>query len=42
MYIMEFKDMNFDICDMSTMVIVGNKESYIDDGKIITPRGYNI
>ncbi len=41
-YIMEFKDMKFEICDMSTMVIVGNKESYIDNGKIITPRGYNI
>lgn len=41
-YIMEFKNMNFEICDMSTMVIIGNKESYIDDNKIITPRGYNI
>lgn len=41
-YICEFGNMNFDICDMSTMVIVGNKESYIADGKIITPRGYRL
>ncbi|MEG0250440.1 MAG: precorrin-3B C(17)-methyltransferase [Peptostreptococcus sp.] len=41
-YIMNLKDMNYEICDMSTMVIVGNKESYIDNGKIVTPRGYNI
>lgn len=41
-FIMKFKDMDFEICDMSTMVIIGNKESYIDNGKIITPRGYNI
>lgn len=41
-YIMEFENMNFEICDMSTMVIIGNKESYIDENKIITPRGYSI
>ena len=41
-YIMDFEHMNFEICDMSTMVIVGNKESYIDGEKIITPRGYNV
>ena len=26
--------------DMFTVVIIGNSQSYIDDGKIITPRGY--
>lgn len=41
-YVLKFKDMDFEICDMSTMVIVGNKESYIDGNTIITPRGYNI
>lgn len=41
-YILDIKSMNYEICDMSTMVIVGNKESYIDNGKIVTPRGYNI
>lgn len=41
-YVYTFEDMNFEICDMSTMVIVGNKSTFIDDGKIITPRGYEI
>ncbi|CAK7029724.1 MAG: putative cobalt-factor III C(17)-methyltransferase [Peptostreptococcus russellii] len=41
-YISNIRDMDYEICDMSTMVIVGNKKSYIDKGKIITPRGYNI
>lgn len=41
-YISNIRDMDYEICDMSTMVIVGNKKSYIDNGKIITPRGYNI
>lgn len=41
-YVCTFEDMNFEICDMSTMVIVGNKSTFIDDGKIITPRGYEI
>lgn len=41
-YIMKFENMNFELCDMSTMIIIGNKESYIDGDKIITPRGYSI
>ncbi len=41
-YIVEFQKMNFELCDMSTMIIIGNKESYIDGNKIITPRGYSI
>lgn len=41
-YVMDFGHMNFDLCDMATMVIIGNKETYIDNGKIITPRGYKI
>lgn len=40
--ILLFKDMDYEICNMSTMVIVGNKETYIDGDKIITPRGYKI
>lgn len=28
--------------DMRTVIIVGNKTSYINDGKIITPRGYKL
>jgi len=41
-FVMTFENMDFDICDMSTMVIVGNRESYIDGDSIITPRGYRI
>lgn len=33
-------DDNF--CDMNTMVIVGNKETYVKNGVMITPRGYKI
>src|SRR3712207_5931308 len=35
-FVMTFENMDFDICDMSTMVIVGNRESYIDGDSIIT------
>ena len=28
--------------DMFTIVIIGNSQSYITDGKFITPRGYNL
>ena len=28
--------------DMFTVVLIGNSQSYIADGKIITPRGYNL
>ena len=41
-YVMTFENMDYDICDMSTMVIIGNKESYIENDSIITPRGYRI
>lgn len=41
-YVYTIDSMDFEICDMSTMVIVGNKESYVEDGKIITPRGYKL
>ena len=41
-YVMTFENMDYDICDMSTMVIIGNEESYIENDSIITPRGYRI
>lgn len=41
-YVYTIDSMDFEMCDMSTMVIVGNKESYVEDGKIITPRGYKL
>jgi len=28
--------------DMSTVVIVGNSQSYVQDGRLITPRGYKL
>ena len=33
-------DLDDSFCDMNTMVIVGNKETYVQDGVMITPRGY--
>jgi adenosylcobyric acid synthase len=30
----------YESIDMSTIVIVGNSESYVESGRIITPRGY--
>ncbi|MHB1443803.1 MAG: precorrin-3B C(17)-methyltransferase [Candidatus Humimicrobiaceae bacterium] len=33
--------LNFEI-DMFTVVIVGNSKTYIENGKIITPRGYDV
>ncbi|WP_427338817.1 precorrin-3B C(17)-methyltransferase [Caloranaerobacter sp. DY30410] len=33
--------LNYEI-DMFTIVIVGNSNTYIENGKMITPRGYNI
>lgn len=31
---------NVDNIDMFTLVLIGNSQSYISDGKIVTPRGY--
>ena len=33
--------LNFEI-DMFTTVIIGNSQTYVENGRIITPRGYNI
>lgn len=33
-------DFNPEDIDMFTVILIGNSQSYIDDGKIITPRGY--
>lgn len=41
-HIMTFDTMNFEIVDMTTMVIIGNKETYIDGDRMITPRGYRL
>ncbi|MDO4542103.1 MAG: precorrin-3B C(17)-methyltransferase, partial [Bacillota bacterium] len=34
------KEMDIEIIDMFTTVYIGNKETFIRDGKMITPRGY--
>lgn len=31
---------DFVTANMFTVIIVGNSQSYISDGKIVTPRGY--
>ncbi|EPS5493293.1 precorrin-3B C(17)-methyltransferase [Listeria monocytogenes] len=36
------RDIDYDLVDMTTMVIVGNKETYVKNGKMITPRGYTL
>lgn len=40
--IVKFKDMDFEIVDMTTIVIIGNKSTYIHEDKMITPRGYAV
>ena len=35
-------DLDDSFCDMNTMVIVGNKETYVKNGVMITPRGYKL
>jgi len=34
------RDFNPEDVDMFTVILIGNSQSYIDEGKIITPRGY--
>ena len=41
-HICTFDTMNFEIVDMTTMVIVGNKSTFIDKDMMITPRGYTV
>ncbi|EBF5167902.1 precorrin-3B C(17)-methyltransferase [Listeria monocytogenes] len=36
------RDIEYELVDMTTMVIVGNKETYVKNGKMITPRGYTL
>ena len=40
--IVTLDSVNFDFIDMMTVVLIGNSKTYIKDGKIITPRGYNL
>ncbi len=34
--------MDFEKVDMTTMVIIGNKSTYINGELMITPRGYTV
>ncbi|EAF6527931.1 precorrin-3B C(17)-methyltransferase [Listeria monocytogenes] len=36
------RDIDYELVDMTTMVIIGNKETYVKNGKMITPRGYTL
>lgn len=36
------KDLDETLVDMTTIVIVGNKETYIKNGRMLTPRGYTL
>ncbi len=41
-FICTFDTMDFERVDMTTMVIIGNKSTFIHEDLMITPRGYNI
>ena len=41
-FICTFDTMDFERVDMTTMVILGNKSTYIHDDLMITPRGYTV
>jgi len=40
--ILEYKDMDYESVDMTTIVIIGNKSTFIKGGYMITPRGYQV
>ena len=41
-FICTFDTMDFERVDMTTMVIIGNKSTYIHDDLMMTPRGYTV
>ena len=41
-FICTFDTMDFERVDMTTMVIIGNKSTYIHDDLMLTPRGYTV
>ena len=41
-FICTFDTMDFEKVDMTTMVIIGNKSTYIHDDLMLTPRGYTV
>ena len=36
------KDLDETEINMTSIVIVGNKNTYVEDGRMITPRGYTL
>ena len=36
------KELDEELVDMTTIVIIGNKETYVKNGRMITPRGYTL
>jgi precorrin-3B C17-methyltransferase len=40
--IMTLGTLDYDFIDMMTVVLIGNSNTYIKDGSIITPRGYSL
>lgn len=41
-YITSIEKFDDEVVDMKSIVIIGNSQSYIKEGRIITPRGYQI
>lgn len=41
-YLFSINDIDYDLIDMTSMVIVGNEKTYFSNGLMITPRGYQI
>lgn len=35
-------DMDFEIVDMLSVIVIGNSNTYLKEGRILTPRGYEI
>ena len=42
MRITTLSEIDYEFIDMMTMVIVGNRKTYVKNGKMITPRGYDL
>ncbi len=42
MTITTLSEIDYEFIDMMTMVIVGNRKTYVKNGKMITPRGYDL
>lgn len=42
MIVTTIKDLDEELVDMTTVVIVGNKETYVSNGRMLTPRGYTL